>query len=87
MPGVYQATRPLDCVGVIGVQGMVGVRMAPSPRARIRSVGPLDRDLYPVGKLDQWWPGKTYGVRPPVCDETPLSAAEVKIAIDKGIVR
>lgn len=32
------------------------------------------------------WPGRTYGVRPPAPGEVPLSAAEVIVALQKGIV-
>lgn len=44
-------------------------------------VRPLD---WPAGsRQGRDWPGKGYGIRPPVEGETPLSADEVAVAINE----
>ena len=41
---------------------------------------PIQRASRRAKKSGYWWPGKGLGIRPPECDETPLSWSEVRFA-------
>jgi len=51
-------------------------------RLRLRRAKRLRRQAEPINN----WPGKGHGVRPPVGKETPLSMAEVVVAIRIGLL-
>jgi hypothetical protein len=59
---------------------MESIRMAPGAGTGCGPVGTVDRHC---GRPEEshTWPGKGYGIRPPMPTETPLSWEEVKVAV------
>lgn len=51
-------------------------------KLRYRRTPRLRRQAEPINN----WPGKGHGVRPPSGKETPLSMAEVVVAIRNGVL-
>ena len=51
-------------------------------KLRYRRTKRLRRQAEPINN----WPGKGHGVRPPSGKETPLSMAEVMVAVRNGVI-
>lgn len=85
-PSVHPLRRAAD-----SVPGSFTDRTNRMHAAQARDAGALDRaraqragDSTTGEGAFGYWPGCTYGVRPPAVDETPLSYEEVIHAIERG---
>ena len=65
--------------GTCTASGLAGLRQSQSDRTRSLRVGLVGRAAR--GGALRTWPGQGYGIRGPVCDETPLSWDEVTVAL------